>query len=232
MTDYPRIVEPEWLDDLPSSDPRALSSRRDLARLNAVMLQPRLMGRMLKAVPRADPPRTILDLGSGDGVFMLRVAASLSKHWPGVTLFLLDRQACSNPDLRTRFARFGWTAEPVAMDVFDFLKSTRWADIITANLFLHHFSSEPLAQLLALAAQRTRLFAACEPRRAPLALGGSRLVGLLGCNAVTRHDAVASVRAGFRGRELSALWPDGPGWRLSEHRAGLFSHGFTACHAD
>jgi hypothetical protein len=51
---------------------------------------------------------------------------------------------------------------------------------------------------------------------------------LIGCNAVTRHDAAASVRAGFAGRELSALWPARPGWRLREGRAGLFSHLFVA----
>jgi hypothetical protein len=28
----------------------------------------------------------------------------------------------------------------------------------------------------------------------------------LGCSAVTRHDARLSLSAGFKGRELSALW--------------------------
>jgi hypothetical protein len=36
---------------------------------------------------------------------------------------------------------------------------------------------------------------------------------------------VLSVHAGFRGSELSALWPRHPkGWRLREYPAGLFSH--------
>jgi hypothetical protein len=74
----------------------------------------------------------------------------------------------------------------------------------------------------------TRLFIACEPRRSAPALAASRLVGLIGCNGVTRHDAVASVRAGFTGSELSALWPAGPGWKLHEGAAGLFSHRFMA----
>jgi hypothetical protein len=38
---------------------------------------------------------------------------------------------------------------------------------------------------------------------------------------------VLSVRAGFSGRELSALWPKGD-WLLEERHAGLFSHLFTA----
>jgi hypothetical protein len=53
------------------------------------------------------------------------------------------------------------------------------------------------------------------------------MLGAIGCNDVTRHDAVASVRAGFRDGQLSALWPAGP-WKLTERGAGLFSHLFVA----
>jgi hypothetical protein len=54
------------------------------------------------------------------------------------------------------------------------------------------------------------------------------MLGLIGANGVTRHDAAVSVRAGFKGGELSALWPANPRWRLRERRAGLFSHLFLA----
>ena len=69
---------------------------------------------------------------------------------------------------------------------------------------------------------------ACEPRRSRFALRASRLLGLIGCNDVTRHDAAASVRAGFAGRELSALWPDEAGWQIDERPAAPFSHLFVA----
>jgi hypothetical protein len=97
-----------------------------------------------------------------------------------------------------------------------------------ANLFLHHFSALQLSEMFRLASQRTQLFAACEPLRASLPLTFSRLVGLIGCNAVTRHDAVLSVRAGFAGDELSSLWPASKEWRLHERRAQLFTHTFLA----
>jgi hypothetical protein len=45
---------------------------------------------------------------------------------------------------------------------------------------------------------------------------------------ITRHDAIVSVRAGFVGRELSALWPVDNQWQLSEQSAGWFSHCFIA----
>jgi hypothetical protein len=45
---------------------------------------------------------------------------------------------------------------------------------------------------------------------------------------VTRHDAVVSVRAGFRDDELTAIWPRDARWRIEERGRGLFSHAFTA----
>ena len=77
-------------------------------------------------------------------------------------------------------------------------------------------------------AARTRMFLCCEPRRSAFALAGSRLIGLLGAGPVTRQDAVSSVHAGFRARELSDLWPSPQDWVLDEYPAGLFSHCFLA----
>jgi hypothetical protein len=102
--------------------------------------------------------------------------------------------------------------------------------VTICNLFLHHFDDAALALLLALAAPCTPLFAACEPRRGALARAGSRFLWAIGCNDVSRHDAVVSVRAGFRGAELSALWPR-EGWTLRERPAGLFTHCFVATRA-
>src|SRR4029077_11259442 len=97
-----------------------------------------------------------------------------------------------------------------------------------ANLFLHHFEGQRLSTLLRGASTRTRWFAACEPRRSPGALAAASLLGFIGCNRVTVHDARISVRAGFRDRELSAFWPGGHEWALEEWQAGRFTHGFVA----
>jgi hypothetical protein len=43
-----RHLEPEWMDELDVSDPRALRARRDLARINAWMLQPGIMAGALR----------------------------------------------------------------------------------------------------------------------------------------------------------------------------------------
>ncbi|SED97711.1 Methyltransferase domain-containing protein [Rhizobiales bacterium GAS191] len=226
----PRQVSPELLDALPASDPRAIHSRRDLKRLNTIMLQTNLMARALTGHCADGGPRRILELGAGDGTFMLRLARRLASRWPNVKVTLLDRQEVVSLETRKGFDALGWQVETVTADVFDYLERTPslGVDIVTANLFLHHFSQEQLARLFTRTAPICRLFAACEPRRSALALLGSRLTWAIGCNDVTRHDAVVSVRAGFRGAELSGLWPQRPESVLHEGAAGLFTHCFVA----
>ena len=224
-----RTVEPEWLDELPADDARAMRSRRDLKRVNALMMNSSLVARELRRVFAEQPPRVIAEIGAGDGTFMLRVAAQLP-HWRALDVRLIDRQRLVSPATHEQFAALGWRAEAVAADVYAWLAQPAASvpDVIIANLFLHHFAPAGLTELLVRLARRTRVLIACEPRRSAGALLGSRLLGLLGCNDVTRHDAVASVRAGFRNEELSGAWPDRAAWTLHEHAYGLFSHYFVA----
>ncbi|HTL01966.1 MAG TPA: hypothetical protein VL243_07060, partial [Vicinamibacterales bacterium] len=74
----------------------------------------------------------------------------------------------------------------------------------------------------------TRMFVACEPHRSRRALAAASLMGLIGCNGVTVHDARISVRAGFRDTDLSAIWPGERDWTLKEQKAGRFTHCFVA----
>jgi Methyltransferase domain len=230
VMNIPRSIEPEWLDELPPHDPRAIQSRRDLRRINALMTNATIVARELTRSLRHGPPRAIAEVGAGDGTFMLRLAEETATRWQGVHVVLLDRQDIVSSRTREQFSALGWQAESVTADVFDWLAQPAGQvfDVVIANLFLHHFDAAGLTALLSLAAQRTRMFIACEPRRSGLALIGSHLLGVVGCNDVSRHDAVVSVRAGFDGRELSALWPASRAWRLQERANGLFSHCFVA----
>jgi len=216
-----RLLEPELLDELAADDPCAIVSRRDLVRINAVMRQQPIMAGLLRGL---EPPRILADLGSGDGRFLLGVARRLK--WSGVTALIVDRQSIVSAETRAGFASLGWRCENVTGDVFDALAGLE-ADVITANLFLHHLDDAALARLLALAAAKAHAVIATEPRRSTSALIGSHLLFALGCNGVTRHDAVASVRAGFSGDEISRLWPQ-DGWNLREGPALPFTHIFTA----
>ncbi len=251
-----RLVQPELLDELPPDDPRAMWSRRDLRRINAWMRNHAIMARALRiqlngrsggrqtaaihpevgasgSLPgAATPVLHIADLGAGDGHFLLRVAKKVSARWPGVSVTLLDNRKVVSPATLSAFEPLGWRAEAVAVDVFDWLATAPGLDVVVANLFLHHFQDVRLAALLRAVASRTRVLVAIDPRRAPWPLFTCRWLWAIGCNSVTRYDAAISVRAGFSGRELSALWPADPGWELTERRTGFFSHLFVAQRRD
>jgi hypothetical protein len=234
----PRIVAAEVLDGLPADDPAAMRSRADLRRVHRAMGTRHTMldaVRSLLPLRRDATPLRVFELGAGDGSLMLGVAQELTPRWPRIEFTLLDRQDLVSRATLAAYADAGWNAVAKVADVHD------WADgvndsvrrghapaqwhLIVANLFLHHFEGAQLDDLLRAVVASTGRFFACEPRRAALALAGSHLVGAIGANAVTRKDAVLSVHAGFRGTELSALWPvQGAPWRLHEYSAGLFSH--------
>lgn len=229
-TKLKRIVKPELLDELPPDDPRALRSRKDLRRVNRLMRHARIITEHQATLTPKPAGGRIVELGAGDGTFLLSVAQRLAPRWPAMKAVLVDQQSLVGAETRAGFNALGWELETVKADVFDWLRSESSGgnQVIVANLFLHHFSGQRLSGLLHHAAAKAKLFVACEPRRTLLPLTVSRLLGLIGCNSVTRHDAVISVRAGFNGSELSALWPESGTWQLSERPTGVFSHIFVA----
>lgn len=222
-----RRLTPELLDYLPASDPQAMGSRRDLARINAIMFQPAIMARRLgRDLPQ--PPRRILEIGCGDGAFLLAVLKRL-RRWPGGEIVLLDQQDLVPPERRGTFAKLGWQVDTVTADALGWMQRTPAGafDLVTANLFLHHFAEAELAALLAAAERLAPVFVATEPRRGAVALAATKLLRAIGANNVTLHDAAASVRAGFAARELSQLWPD-TGCVVREGSVGPFTHVFSA----
>jgi hypothetical protein len=235
-----RIVAEETLDHLAADDPAAQRSRRDLMRVHRVMRTRSIVSKGWQdlVAPRASAPLKVLEIGAGDGSLLLGVARALAPRWPPVHVTLLDRQDIVSPTTVAAYAEAGWSARVQVADVLTWATqpdedpprtpSSRW-DLITTTLFLHHFEDAQLELLLAAVASRTDRFFACEPKRSWLPLAGSHLIGAIGANAVTREDAVLSVRAGFRDHEISAVWPrQRDAWHVREYAAGVFSHCFTA----
>jgi len=225
-----RIVLPELLDFLPPEDASALRSRRDLRRLNALMRNPRIMARALAEHSPGVAARQVIELGAGDGHFLRSVAGCLNADWRGTEALLLDRLGTVDPGACAALVRSGWRARAEVAEAGEFLRGmpSRASRVVVSNLFFHQFADGPLAELLGLAARSCSLVVAVEPRRAwwPRICGG--LLWFAGCGPVTRHDAAVSIRAGFTGRELSALWPDHQAWQLTERPVGMFSHLFVA----
>ena len=225
-----RLLAPEILDELPAADPAAVRSRRDLQRVNWWMGNARwLASALLQHSPQ--PPARMLELGAGDATLMLEVARRLAPKWQTrVELFLLDRQDILDPQTRAGFTAFNWTPAVLRRELADWIgrPEPHTCEVIIANLFLHHFPDDFLRSLFDAISKTAPLFIACEPKRWRMSLLSARLLRLIGCNHVTRHDARVSIRAGFRDRELTGLWPRNSGHRLTEGPAGLASHLFVA----
>jgi hypothetical protein len=223
-----RVLEPELLDELPATDPRAIHSRRDLRRINALMGNARPIIRFVEDFLKtraAKSPLVIAEIGAGDGNVSSQVARAIARRNVVGDVFLVDRE----PLKASRAA--DWKMHLIKADIFDWLTDAPSVDVIIANLFLHHFTDQQVRTMFQRCAERCDCFAASEPRRSPMAEWFSRRVGLIGCNEVTKHDAEISVRAGFNGSELSILWPASEMWRIQEGRVGLFTHFFGAVRA-
>jgi len=222
-----RQLRRELLDDLPAQAPEAVHSRADLRRINGLMRNAQWLAKASGEL-QLPPPDSLVELACGDGELILKLLRL--NQWRPKKLILLDQQPVVTAQTLAALREQAGVVEVVTADVFAWLaeKQNERVDLITTNLFLHHFTNEQLAVLLKLIAAKTKAFIACEPQRSGFALFNSRLIGLIGCNHVTRHDAVASVEAGFAGNELGKLWPLGDEWRLLESSAGLFSHRFAA----
>src|SRR5881394_3996255 len=131
-----RQVEPELLDALPANDPGAIESRRDLQRLNFWMGHAGIVARELKRAFPDKPPRRVLDLGGGDGRFLLSVCVRLGPRWQGIEAIVLDRHDVLSAETRAGFAAAAWQVRTFEHDVLDYLtrRAVPDCDVVLANL--------------------------------------------------------------------------------------------------
>lgn len=192
-----RVVVPEWLDALPPDDPGARRSRRDLRRINALMGNVRWI---LRTSAQNPPPDRVVEIGAGEGLLCRKLAA----QFPATEITGLDflpRPAGLPPAI-------GWHQG----DFFS-ASTVLQGDLLVGIMILHHFSQPQLAALGAMLRSFRRL-CFCEPWRAawPLWLGRAAFPAV---GPVTRHDMIASIRAGFQPGELPR-WLGLTGWQVRE----------------
>src|SRR5664279_4124730 len=116
-----RRIEPELLDGLAADNPRARRSRDDLQRIHWAMATLPIVERALDRGTSGFEPRTLLELGAGDGSRMMRLAQKRAVSWPNVRVTLLDRLNLVAPQTLNGIREVGWTPTVVTMDVFDWL---------------------------------------------------------------------------------------------------------------
>lgn len=206
-----RVVEAEWLDGLSADDPAALRSRRDLVRIDALLGCSGFLIHELTS--RLRPPRSIVELGAGEGGLCGRLAA----RFPNA--------AITGCDLLERPASLDAAVDWCRGDLLETLPTVD-AEAVVGSLILHHFSEEDLRGI-GRHLRKSRLIVFFEPLRSRLAFALCRILFPF-VSRVTRHDMPASIRAGFREGELSEALGLGCDWNLAESRGRFGSLRFVA----
>jgi len=184
-----RQIVPEILDSLPGDDPEALRSRRDLRLINFLMGNERW-------ILQQDYHGGVIELGAGEGA----LTRKLAERGQVIGLDFQER-----PD--------GLEIPWLAGDLFQSLPGVE-GETVVANLILHHFENDQLAQLGKLIRERRSLIAV-EPWRSRISLAEGYVLWPL-INHVTKHDMMVSIRAGFRNGELRELLDLGNEWEWKE----------------
>ena len=185
-----RVVEPELLDELSSDDPTAIRSRRDLRMINWFMGNEGWIQRQI------EEGESMVELGAGTGE---------------LTGKLSDTGKVTGLDFQGK--PWGLEVNWKQGDLFETMPDCP-GDTAVANLILHHFDDEQLKRLGSLIGIRKK-FVAVEPYRSCRSLFQGSLIWPA-INAVTKHDMMVSIRAGFRRGELSALLQLGERWQWRE----------------
>ena len=214
-----RIIQPEILDSIEVGDPDAIASRRDLRLINRLMGNFRWIVTELAKHLEADD--RILELGAGDGTLGRRVFGRFPDLGRRYTALDLAPRPCDWP------AEFGW----LQADLWSREGAAAFAtaNVVVANLILHHFDDTRLEHLGGMLGN-TRLLVLCEPARREIHVWQGRLLASVGrLNRVTRHDLPVSVRAGFRSDELlRAIRLDRAEWTWRVHSTWLGAYRVVA----
>lgn len=211
-----RIAAAEHLDDptIPPDDRAA--SYRDLERFERWPWQfgPLLDG-VLRVLGPAPPARvTLLELGAGTGHTGRRLAAALGQRGIAVHLHLTDRDPeflSEGPGVSV--SRLDWLFDPVPA-----------ADVVVANLVLHHFGTMAAVRALRKAYEAARLGGVVyDLDRSALVFHALRLaLPFVVESPVTEADALISVQQAFTTEELRAMAEEAglPGARVTRHGLG------------
>ena len=198
-----RVIVPELLDSLPVNDTRAMASRRDLVRINAVMFQSAIMARLMRSNLERKPMR-ILEIGAGDGRFMLSVARRLGQGWTGIDLVTLDQADLVSPKVEADFGIAGMASGTGCRRCLrvDRQTGTRPFRCRSQPISFCIISGSSATGAVRCDAWDDLMLPRDRATTQRFRIVEYWLVASAWRQRVTLHDAAASVRAGFAGAEL------------------------------
>ncbi len=204
---WPRVDEPEWLDQGRGNSADVADNLDEMWRLNRWLgglsaltrhLYPRLLSNRGSA--------TVLDLGTGSAQVPRAIARWARQQQVAVNVYGLDWAARNLAVARRRTAG----CEAVSLLLADSQHSPvadRAVDFVISSLFLHHFAPEAAIELLRSSyglARRTLIMT--DLVRGVLPGWGFRLVQpVLARHPLTRHDGHLSIRRAYTPAELRGL---------------------------
>jgi hypothetical protein len=205
-----RATATEFLDR-PDCDPTlAASSYRFMETVNCYFGGIRTVRRFLAAETagrHAGAPLRILDIGSGSCDIPLAVSRWARAHGIPLHFTCLEMAGHAVDIARRQLARAGDPAVQLLQEDVLTHQPAEPYDLAVASMCFHHFSNAQILTLL----QRLRGFVLNsvlinDLRRSRLAsLAARLLLADTGTPAGVRHDALLSIRRGFKISELSTL---------------------------
>ena len=202
------------MDTAPVSPEDFASCLGDLARVNVFTRAAAPTVAFLRRATRDWPrvkPLSVLDVGSGGGDMLRRIARWGARRGQALDLVGLDLHPHS-----TRAAELatpaGLPIRYVTGDVFALAPGVRF-DLIVSSLFTHHLDDAQVVRFLRLMEERAgRGWFVNDLHRHRLALLGFRaLSAAMGWHRMVRHDGAVSVRRAFSAGE----------WRQALAEAGV-----------
>ncbi|WP_367390766.1 methyltransferase domain-containing protein [Lewinella sp. LCG006] len=162
----------------------------------------------LKALLQGQPtsvPLRILDLGCGNGDLLRLVAKWGRKTGRQVELIGIDGNAFTVNYARKLSQNFPEISYRAEMIPSPFLAEGNY-DVVLCTLFLHHFATEDLQNLLVLLSRQAKLgIVINDLHRSHLAYFLFNLITLFIPNRMIREDGLTSILRGFKKKELLAI---------------------------
>jgi SAM-dependent methyltransferase len=187
-----RILKPELMDNADAAV--AAVCLRDIARINRWFGGHRVLVQVLKELIKPGERFSILDVGAASG----DMGSVIRRRFSGATVVSLD--------YRVSHLRLG-QGQRVAADAFQLPFPPRSFDFVLCSLFLHHFSNDEAAKLIAALRQTARrALIVMDLERHPVPyyfLPATK--HLLRWSPLSVHDGVISVAAAFRPEEIRDL---------------------------
>ena len=205
MTDLSvRLHAEEQMDaaDLPDGDYAALLG--DLARVNALTMASRPTIAFLDRVARVSSTIKVLDVGSGHGDMLRRIARWA--HRKDVTVHLVGI------DVNQRSAPIAQAATDPTLPIdfrtgsYQDLAGEGW-DVVISSLVAHHMSATQLAEFIGFMETEARLgWLVNDLHRHRLAyIGFPLLARLAGWHRIVREDGTLSIARAYRPKEWQQI---------------------------